>query len=213
MQAVSDGSGRDRKLLRRARELLVEAGWKPRGSQLVNDKGEAFAVEMMAEEESLARIAGPFVENMQAIGIGATIRMVDSAQYQARQVDFDFDMLMMAQSFTATPTRDQLFDTFHSRAARAPGTRNYPGTASPAIDALIDIAGRAKTRDELVAAVRALDRVLRARRDWIPNWYAPNHRSAFWDMFGFKEPKPDYGFPVEQLWWIDEEKARAIGKA
>jgi microcin C transport system substrate-binding protein len=61
--------------------------------------------------------------------------------------------------------------------------------------------------------MRALDRVLRARRDWIPNWHAANHRAAFWDMFGFKEPKPDYGFPVEALWWLDEEKAKAIGKA
>jgi microcin C transport system substrate-binding protein len=60
--------------------------------------------------------------------------------------------------------------------------------------------------------MHALDRVLRARRDWIPNWHLANHRSAYWDMFGFKKPKPDYGFPVETLWWVDEEKARAIGK-
>ena len=61
--------------------------------------------------------------------------------------------------------------------------------------------------------MRALDRVLRARADWIPNWYSANHRVAFWDMFGFKEPKPDYGFPVEALWWYDKDKAKAIGKA
>ena len=60
--------------------------------------------------------------------------------------------------------------------------------------------------------MRALDRVLRARMDWIPSWYSANHRAAFWDMFGFKEPKPDYGFPVEALWWFDEDKAKAIGK-
>ena len=61
--------------------------------------------------------------------------------------------------------------------------------------------------------LRALDRVLRARMDWIPSWYSANHRVAFWDMFGFKEPKPDYGFAVETLWWFDEDKAAAIGKA
>jgi microcin C transport system substrate-binding protein len=92
-------------------------------------------------------------------------------------------------------------------------SRNYPGTKSTAVDTLIDIAGKAETRAELVTAIRALDRVLRARRDWIPNWYAATHRAAFWDMFGFREPKPDYGWPVEALWWRDEEKAKAIGKA
>ena len=65
----------------------------------------------------------------------------------------------------------------------------------------------------MIVAIRALDRVLRARRDWIPCWYSPNHRVAYWDMFGFKEPKPDYGFPVETLWWYDKDKAAAIGKA
>ena len=65
----------------------------------------------------------------------------------------------------------------------------------------------------MISAMRSLDRVLRARRDWIPNWYSANHRVAHWDMFGFKEPKPDYGFPVEAMWWFDEAKAAAIGKA
>jgi microcin C transport system substrate-binding protein len=213
MQPVSNGSGRDRNLLRRARELMIEVGWRPQGNALVNDRGEPFRLEVLVEEEALARILSPFVENMRVIGMDATIRQVDSAQYQARQADFDYDMISMAQSFTGTPTRDQLVDTFHSSAAKAGSSRNYPGTESPAVDALIDIAGRANNRDELVTAIRALDRVLRARRDWIPNWYAANHRAAFWDMFGFKEPKPDYGFPVESLWWIDEEKAKAIGKA
>ena len=78
---------------------------------------------------------------------------------------------------------------------------------------LIEIAGKAETRAELVTAIRALDRVLRARRDWIPNWFAATHKAAYWDLFGFKDPKPDYGFPVESLWWRDEEKAKAIGKA
>jgi microcin C transport system substrate-binding protein len=213
MQPVSDGSGRDRKLLRRARELMGEAGWKPQGNTLVNGKGEPFRLEMLIEDEVFLRVLSPFVENMRAIGIDASIRQVDSAQYQARQADFDYDVISMAQSFTGTPTRDQLVDTFHSSAARASSSRNYPGTESPAVDALIDIAGKAKTRDELIVAIRALDRVLRARRDWIPNWHAANHRSAFWDMYGYRDPKPDYGFPVESLWWIDEEKAKAIGKA
>jgi len=211
-QPVSDGSGRDRTLLRRARELMIECGWRPQGGRLVNDAGEAFRLEFMIDAEVFVRVYSPFIDNLRAIGIDASLRLVDAAQYQARMVDFDFDMIGLAQSFSGTPTRDQLADTFHSRAAKAHGSRNYPGTQNPAIDALIDITGKAQTRSEFVTAIRALDRVLRARRDWIPNWYSPNHRSAFWDMFGYKEPKPDYGFPVEQLWWIDQEKAKAIGK-
>jgi len=212
MQPVSDGSGRDRTMLRRARQLLIGAGWTAQGNRLVDARGAPLAVEMLVQEESLSRITSPFVESMRAIGIDATIRMVDSAQYQARQADFDFDIVMMALSFGGTPTRDQLANTFHSRAAKASGSRNLSGTENPAIDALIDAAGRAQSRDEMITAMRALDRVLRARRDWIPNWYAANHKAAYWDMFGFKEPKPDYGFPVESLWWVDEGKAKAIGK-
>ena len=212
VQFASDGSGRDRKLLRRARDLLAEVGWKASGGVLRNEAGETFSVELLVQDQSLTRIASPFSENMRAIGIDATIRLVDSAQYQARQNDYDFDMVMMAQSFGATPTRDQLANTFHSRAAGLVGSRNLSGTNSPAVDALIEKAGGARDREEFVTILRALDRVLRARRDWIPNWYAANHRAAYWDMFGFREPKPDYGFPVEILWWRDEEKAKAIGK-
>lgn len=213
LQPVSDGSGRDRSLLRRARELMREAGWTPQDGVLENGRGEPFRLELLIQDEVFERVLSPFVGNMRAIGIDASIRQVDSAQYQRRQVDFDYDMISMAQSFSATPTRDQLVNTFHSHAASTGSSRNYPGTDSPAVDALIDAAGRAGSREELTIAMRALDRVLRARRDWIPNWHAANHRAAFWDMFGFREPKPDYGFPVEQLWWIDEEKAEAIGKA
>jgi microcin C transport system substrate-binding protein len=211
-QPASDGSGRDRKLLSRASKLLGAAGWKRQGSLLANDKGESLTAEYLIEDESFIRVISPWVENMRAIGIDASIRQVDSAQYAARQADFDFDLTGIAISFTATPTRDEIDGLFHSRAAGMSGSRNLPGTADPAVDALIDAVGAADSRDELTTAMRALDRVLRARMDWIPNWYSATHRAAFWDMFGFKEPKPDFGFPVESLWWFDEDKAKAIGK-
>ncbi len=109
--------------------------------------------------------------------------------------------------------RDDLEIFFHSRSAAVSGSRNLPGISSPAIDALLDAVGAAKDRESLTVAMRALDRVLRARRDWIPSWFLANHRSAFWDMFGFPEQKPDFGFPVEALWWVDKDKAAQIGKA
>ncbi|MDN5926873.1 MAG: extracellular solute-binding protein [Hyphomicrobiales bacterium] len=211
-QPVSSGSGQDRKLLRKALDLLKEAGWTRRGNFLANGKGERLTVELLVNDPVFVRVETPFIDNMRAIGIDASIRLVDSAQYQLRQADFDFDMISMAASFTASPTREELQHYFSSVAAAAQGSRNLPGMASPAIDALIDLAGKVKSRAELTTVMRVLDRVLRARQDWIPNWYLANHRVAYWDMFGFKEKKPSYGFPVEALWWVDEEKAKTIGK-
>ncbi|MBS9719330.1 ABC transporter substrate-binding protein [Tianweitania sp. BSSL-BM11] len=213
MQPRSNGSGRDRALLSRAQSLLTDAGFERRDGFLQNRDGERLTIELLVNDDGLARRDAPLVENMRAIGIDASVRLVDPAQYQARQASFDFDMISVAASFTATPTRDEMETFFHSKTANREGSRNLPGTADPAVDALIDAVGRAETREMLVVAMRALDRVLRARRDWIPQYYLANHRASFWDMFGFKEPKPDYGFPVERLWWVDPAKAKAIGKA
>ncbi|RAZ84107.1 ABC transporter substrate-binding protein [Mesorhizobium hawassense] len=213
MQPASDGSGHDRKMLGAASKLLAEAGWKRVGNFVVNEKGERLQVEMLAEDDSIIRIFTPWAENMKAIGIDASIRQVDSTQYEQRQSNFDFDLNMLHWSIGATPTADGLEILYDSRMAKVPGQRNYPGTESPAIDALIVAAGKAKSRAELVTALRALDRVLRARLDWIPSWYLANHRVAYWDMFGFPEQKPDFGFPVETAWWFDKGKAAKIGKA
>jgi microcin C transport system substrate-binding protein len=212
-QPGSNGSGRDRALLSRAAALLADAGLERQNGFLQTGDGERLTLEILVNDESMARVDAPFVENMRAVGIDASIRLVDPTQYQARQASFDFDMMSVATIFTATPTRDEMENFFHSRTANREGSRNLTGTADPAVDALVDAVGRAESREALGIAMRALDRVLRARRDWIPNWYAANHRAAFWDMFGYKEPKPDYGFPVERLWWLDEAKARTIGKA
>ena len=168
---------------------------------------------MLAAEDALVRIFTPWMQQMRRVGIDASIRQVDLTQYEQRQSTYDFDFILLAWLIGATPTENGLETLYHSRAANTPGMRNYPGTQSDAVDALVAAAGRAKSRDELVTALRALDRVLRARLDWIPTYYLANHRLAFWDMFGFVEPKPDYGFPVEILWWFDEEKAAKIGRA
>lgn len=212
MQPVSDGSGRDRKLLGQAAKLLGDAGWNRDGRFVVNSEGGRLRAEFLAEDDGLVRLFTPWIENMRAVGFDASVRLIDSTQYEARQNTFDFDLNLFAVSIGATPSADSLETLYHSRAADREGTRNYPGTKSPAVDALVAAAGRAGSRDELVTALRALDRVLRARLDWIPTYNSANHRAAYWDMFGFKEPKPDYGFPVETLWWFDEAKATAIGK-
>ncbi|WP_376702066.1 extracellular solute-binding protein [Mesorhizobium sp. ISC25] len=212
-QPASDGSGRDRKKLGAAAKLLNEAGWKRTGDFAVNGKGERLSAEFLVDDDVFVQVFSPWVANMKAVGIDATIRLVDSAQYQLRQATFDFDLITAAFNFNATPTRDDLEIFFHSRTATVSGSRNLPGIASPAIDVLIDAVGAAKDREGLTVAMRALDRALRARRDWIPSWFLANHRAAYWDMFGFPAQKPDYGFPVETLWWFDKDKATKIGKA
>jgi len=208
----SDGSGRDRKLLGQARKLMMEAGWQLSDRLFKNAAGETFEVEVLVDDEGFVRILSPWVENMKAIGFDASLRMVESAQHQARQASFDFDMISMALLFSPTPTREGMDGIFHSKSAKLPGSRNLPGTVDPAIDSLVEAIDRATNREELTTVLRCLDRLLRIRMDWIPSWYSANHRVAFWDMFGFKEPKPDYGFAVESLWWFDEDKAKAIGK-
>ncbi len=212
-QPASDGSGRDRKMLGKAAKLLAEAGWKRSGDFAVNDKGERLSAEFLVDDDTFVKVYSPWIANMRAVGIDATIGLVDPAQYQLRQSTFDFDLISVAFSFSATPTRDDLEIFFHSSTATVSGSRNLPGISSPAIDVLIDAVGAAKDRESLTVAMRALDRALRARRDWIPSWFLANHRSAYWDMFGFPEQKPDFGFPVEALWWFDKGKAAKIGKA
>lgn len=208
----SDGSGRDRKLLSQARKLMTDAGWTVSGGRFQNDKGEPFVVEYLVDDEGFVRILQPWVDNMRAIGFDASLRVVESAQHQERQANFDFDLIGMALLFSPTPTREGMDGIFHSKSVDLPGSRNLSGVKDPAIDALVEQIDRVTSREQLTAVLRALDRVLRARMDWIPSWNSPSHRNAFWDMFGFKEPKPDYGFAPEALWWFDETKAKAIGK-
>ncbi|WP_206455238.1 extracellular solute-binding protein [Aurantimonas marina] len=213
VQPVSDGSGRDRVMLREATRLLGEAGWTRRGNRLVNEAGEPFRLEFLTQGQEQQRVYAKFMETLRVIGIDASTRLVDAAQYQDRVNRFDFDMILAAFSLGATPTRESLSLFFSSDAADRSGAYNYPGMTSKAVDTLLAKAGSANSRADLVTAMRALDRVLRWRLDWLPNISSNVHRAAFWNIFGFKDTKPDYGWPVESLWWFDKDKARAIGRA
>lgn len=213
VQPTTDGSGFDRRNLRIASQLLANAGWTRQGNRLVNKAGEVFTFEYLIDDPGFERVYGKFVETLRLLGIDARFRLVDAAQYQDRQSRFDFDMIGAAFSIGSTPTRDGLQLLFGSATAGREGSHNYPGMADPAVDSLIETVSGSRSRKELEVAMRCLDRVLRARLDWIPNINSADHRVAYWDMFGFKEKKPDYGFPVESLWWLDAAKAKAIGKA
>ncbi len=205
-QNVTNGTGRDRRIFRMADALFKQAGWQKRDGKLVDADGEQLAIEVLIRSPVFERLLGPYTDNMRAMGIDPSIRLVDPSQFQSRIEAFDFDMVGMHFSFEANPTAETLRRYFHSSSADVEGSFNYPGISDPAVDAMVGRVGSAKNREELIVAMQALDRVLRAGHYWIPNWHSTNHRVAMWDMFGWKDPKPDYFFPVERLWWWDSSK-------
>lgn len=208
---VSDGSGQDRNLLRRATALLREAGFSLRDNKLVDPKGQPMTVEFVDFDNSLERHTQPFVANLRRLGIEATIRRVDSAQYQARLKDYDFDLTIRRYSLSLTPG-ESMRTFFGSASGRQPGSNNLAGIADPVLDALIEKALVAKSRPELTTACKAMDRVLRAGRYWVPNWYQGAYKIAYWDMFGFPETKPRYGRGAPGTWWFDPVKAARISQ-
>jgi len=206
---VSNGSGQDRNLLRQATGLLREAGFTLRDNRLLDAQGRPMTVEFLDFEPSLERHTQPFVANLRRLGIEAGIRRVDSAQYQSRLKDYDFDLTIRRYSLSMTPG-ESMRTFFGSASGRQPGSQNLAGINDPVIDALIDKALAANTRAELVTICRALDRVLRAGRYWVPNWYKASHWLAYWDQFGFPETKPKYARGVPGTWWFDPAKAARI---
>ena len=211
---VSDGSGQDRKLLRKAVQLLQEAGLPIRDGKRVLPNGEVFRIEFLVDEPSLQPHHAPYIKNLGTIGIEASLRVVDPVQYRARLEDFDFDMTIERFSMSATPG-DGMRPFFTSQAAQTKGSYNLAGIANPAIDALIEKILAAGNRAELTVACRAFDRVFRAGRYWVPQWYRTSHPIAYWDLFGHPEKLPRYasGVGAPELWWYDAAKAAKLEQA
>ncbi len=204
---VSDGSGRDRRQLAEASRLLSEAGWTVNDKGVrVNGKGEPLTIELLMEQPTLEKIFGFYVEKLKALGIQASIRNIDAAQYQVRLKDFDFDLDMSRFSLGQTPG-PELTNFFSSEAAQRKGSYNLPGISDPAVDTLLNAILQAESREDLRTAARALDRVLRAQHYWVPQWYKASHNLAFWDRYSWPETKPKYGRGVLDTWWYDAEKA------
>ena len=137
------------------------------------------------------------------------MRLVDAVQYKKREDDFDFDFIIQRSSFSSTPG-DSLRSYFTSQAAALKGSQNLAGIADPAIDALVDKIIAADSRPALVTACKALDRVIRAGRYWVPHWYKASHWIAFWDMFGRPATKPRYARGIPETWWYDRDKAAKL---
>lgn len=208
---VSDGSGADRSHLRQAATRLKEAGITVDKGRASFANGEPLAFEFLIVEPSSERITLPYIDNLKRLGIDARIRRVDPAQYQARVKEFDFD-IVTARFTTGLTPGEGLRRLFSSLDAAIPGGRNLAGISNKGIDALIEKALAAESRDALYIACRALDRALRALRPWVPQWYRNTHWLAYWDIFDHPAIRPKYGKGVIDTWWINDAKAKALGK-
>jgi microcin C transport system substrate-binding protein len=207
---VSDGSGRDRTLLRKAHTLLNEAGCTLKDTRRMTATGEPFTIEFLIDDTSFEPHHLGYIKNLETLGIEATTRLVDPVQYKARQDDRDFDIMVERLSFSLTPG-DELRTYLSSEAADIKGSFNVGGIKDPVIDALIVKVMAATTRPSLVTACKALDRVVRAGRYWVPQWYKASHRIAYWDVFGHPAVKgPRYDRGVPETWWHDAAKAKKL---
>lgn len=202
---VYDGSGNVRQGLRQSLQLLQQAGWEFRDKKLVNNRtGEPFVLEIMTETPSFQRVLLPFVKNLQKVGITVYVRIVDPAQLKVRQDGFDFDMTVSVLPQSATPGQEQRL-YFHSSQARVKGSRNLSGIEDPVVDAMLDQLVAARSMPELVAAARALDRVLLWNYYTIPQWYLDYHRIAYRSRL--ERPAHPAALSLAfQTWWIKAKK-------
>lgn len=198
--------------LRESMRLLKEAGYEIKDRKLVDASGKPVTVEILVQDPAYERIALFYKPSLERIGVTTSIRIVDDAQYENRKRKFDYDIIIDSWGESLSPGNEQR-EYWGSQAADAPGSRNTIGIKNPAIDALIDKMIFAKDRAELVAATKALDRVLLWNHYVVPQWNYPKVRTARWDRFSRPAELPKYGlsgFPA--LWWFDAEKAARIGK-
>jgi len=199
---VSDASGQDRVLLRQGNALLQDAGYVVKDGKRVTPRGEVFTVEFLIDDRISLPHHNAFIKNLAILGIDAMVRLVDAVQYRRRVDDFDFDIVVQRFGFSSTPG-DTLRTFFTSRAAAAKGSMNVAGIADPVIDALVEKVILAESRRALIAACKALDRVLRSGRYWVPHWYKASHWLAYWDVFGRPESQPHYAPAVRETWWAN----------
>jgi microcin C transport system substrate-binding protein len=201
-------------LLRKASQLLSDAGLPVKDGKRLLPNGEVFRIEFLADEPSLQPHHAPYIKNLGALGIEASLRIVDAVQYRARLEDFDFDMTIERFSMSATPG-DGMRPFFSSQSAKTKGSYNLAGIASPAIDALIDKIIGAENRTDLTVACRAFDRVFRAGRYWVPQWYRTSHPIAYWDQFAHPEKPARYasGVGAPDNWWHEPAKAAKLEQA
>ena len=211
---VNDGFNLSRDHLRKASELLDEAGWKlvdGRRVKTVNGRQETLAIEFMIESPSSERVVLPYQTNLRKLGIVAVLRQVDAAQYQNRTKSFDFDLLGRRYALGLTPG-PELKSFWGTELGKREGGYNLSGISDPVVDALLEKVTMAKSRSELNAICRALDRVLRAGHYWVPNWYKASFNIAYWDKYSRPSVTPKYDThhaSIISTWWYDRREVQA----
>lgn len=203
--ASTDGPGALRENLLEARQLLLDAGWQVDDEGVLRNRdGRAFRFEFLLAQEGFERILAPFFRHLRRLGIQPEYRTVDASLYQQRLRSFNYDMAVMRYSQSQSPG-NELRSILHSSSADSQGSLNFIGIADPAVDALLNEVIYARNRSELVAAARALDRVLLYGHYMVPNWYIDVHRVAYRDQYGRPDTTPLYYQPTEWLlesWWM-----------
>jgi peptide/nickel transport system substrate-binding protein len=201
---VSNGSGRDRDLARKALEELASAGFAIKDGALVNAAGTKLAFEILVKNRQEERLAETYAQNLARIGVAANVRLIDEVQFQRRRTDFNFDMILGSWIATPSPGAEQL-TRWGSISADMRGAYNICGVASPAVDAMIAAILAAESHDDFVSAVRALDRVLISGFYIVPLFYAPNQWIAYSAKLGHPEITPLFGVTANleylQTWW------------
>jgi microcin C transport system substrate-binding protein len=208
---VTDGSGNNREGLRRALALLQQAGWRVQDRRLVNAQGQRFEFEILLNGATFERIALPYVQWLERLGMSVRVRTVDPAQYQARIDAFDYDMTVDSMGQSLSPGNEQR-DYWTCQKARENGSQNVAGICDPVVDELVELVVSAPDREELVARTRALDRVLLHHNFVIPQWHGRVFRIAWWDKFGRPERNPRYALGLDS-WWVDPARERALAEA
>ncbi|MEX1109717.1 MAG: extracellular solute-binding protein [Dongiaceae bacterium] len=207
---ATDGSGNNRANLRRASDLLKEAGWVVEdGIRVHAETGKELTFEILLNNPLFERISLPFVQNLEKLGITPRLRTVDTAQYQNRVDAFDFDMIVGGIGQSLSPGNEQR-DFWSSASADIPGSRNAIGIKDPVIDELIELVIAAPSRESLIARTRALDRVLLWGQYVIPHWHIQADRVVYWNKFGHPETPPKYGLAMINTWWIDPDKEAVL---
>jgi len=201
---VTDGSGNPRENLIRAQKLLNDAGWKVVDGKRKKD-GMPLKIEFMLQQPTMERVIGPMRKNLERLGIASSIRMIDSAQYQKRIDEHDFDIVSLWINRGLFYPGGEQMALWHSSQADVKGASNLAGVKSPAVDAALAALVNAKDKRHLIAAGRALDRILLWENYVIPNWQSGSFRIAYWNKFGMPPEPPIYGLSFDS-WWLKDTK-------
>jgi microcin C transport system substrate-binding protein len=204
--------GIDRGNLRRASALLDEAGWTVGDDGIRrNAQGETLRIVFLESQPTFERVILPYIENLKRLGVDATLDMVDPSQAQLRRDESDFDMANLSPSMSLEPGTE--LEQWFGSGSAAESNRNLMGLQDPAVDRLADIVANANDLETMQAATRAMDRVLRAKLFWVPQWFKPTSWVAYFDMYDHPEQLPPYAVGELDFWWYDAEAAERLRAA